>query len=246
MAPTPQDKRGVMDYFDELGKRARRAARDLLDGDGRAREAQTSQGIRLMTPHDLDEVLRIIRLHDSDDYHSARHAFSPERFTLSQEVTAHFVLEDFEERRIVGVSGYFIDDDEAQGIYWLGWTYVNPFFRGRGFGKVLMRHVEERLLGLGARKLYLSTSSLEKYASAVRFYERCGFATEATLSDYFRPGEHKLLMAKSLSSQALTHTPLRPAPRATPASRAPDTAPRAASGAQRLEEDSEEPTVFEF
>lgn len=235
-----------MDYFDEFGKRARRVARDLLDGDGRAREEAANERLRLMTPQDLDEVLRIIRLHDSDDYQSARHAFSSERFSLPQDVTAHFVLEDLQERRIVGVSGYFVDDDEAQGIYWLGWTYVNPFFRGRGHGKILMRHVEERLLGWRARKLYLSTSGLDKYASAVKFYERCGFTTEAVLRDYFRPGEDKLIMAKTLSRQGLTQAQ-RPAPRATQTPPEPRRELRAAERSDPgLAEESDEPTVFEF
>ena len=240
-----------MDYFDELGKRARRVARDLMEGDGRAQQQVATERLRPMTPRDLDEVLRIIRLHDSDDYQAARHAFSQERFALPEEVTAHVVLEDLQERRLVGVSGYFIDDDEAQGIYWLGWTYVNPFFRGRGYGKILMRHVEERLLGLRARKLYLSTSGLEKYGSAVRFYERCGFRTEAVLKDYFRPNEDKLIMAKILSFEALTQAE-RPAPRATPAQPTTHTGQRAsdqratAKGGEGLEEGSDEPTVFEF
>ena len=194
--------------------------------------------VRPMRREDLKEVLRLIRLHDSDDYRAAKRAFDSERFDHPEAITAHFVVEDPEERRVVGVSGYFIDDDEAQGIYWLGWTYVNPFFRGRGLGKILMRHVEATLLGLGARKLYLSTSSLESYAAAVRFYERCGLCLEATLKDYYRVGEHKLILAKRLSRAALTE-----APRALSSS-APGEA--RARPVERREEEEEEPTVFEF
>lgn len=224
--------------FDKFGKTIQRAARDLLDD-------PSGPVIRPMRRGDLDEVLRLIRLHDSDDYQSARSAFSPERFALPEDVTAHFVIEDPEERRVVGVSGYFIDDDEAQGIYWLGWTYVNPFFRGKGIGKFLMRHVEQHVLALRARKLYLSTSSLDKYQAAVGFYKKCGFIQEAALHDYFRPGEHKLILAKSLSREALTPRPTythRPTPAPTST---PKATPPTPSRAPRRDED-DEPTVFEF
>lgn len=191
--------------FDQFGRKIQDAAKQLLDPQNSS--SSDLPHVRPMRRSDLDEVLRIIRLHDSDDYQSARHAFAPERFSMPEDVTQHFVLEDPQEQRVVAVSGYFIDDDEAQGIYWLGWTYVNPFFRGRGYGKVLMRHVEERLLFMRARKLYLSTSSLEKYQGAVGFYNKCGFIEEARLRDYFRPGEHKLILAKTLSQAALTPYP---------------------------------------
>ncbi len=232
--------------FDDIGKTLKRTARDLFD---ERNSPHPGHHVRAMRRDDLDEVLRLIRLHDSDDYQSARHAFSAERFTLPEEVTAHIVVEDRHERRVVGVSGYLIDDDEAQGIYWLGWTYVNPFFRGQGLGKILMRHVEMRLLDLRARKLYLSTSSLEKYQLAVGFYHRCGFEQEAQLLDYYRPGEHKLLLAKTLHPAHLT-----PWPQPRPSSTSPTSSPAASvpprqhepPAPERHEEEDDEPTVFEF
>lgn len=167
----------------------------------RARELFQQRGttIRLMRPDDLDEVLRIIRLHDSDDYKAARASFPRDRFHLPLEQTAHFVIEDAEERRVVGVSGYYIDDLESHGIYWLGWTYVNPFKQGHGYGGQLMRFIVSAVEELGARKLYLSTSSLPEYAKAVGFYNRYGFVQEGCLKDYYNPGEDKLILAKPLT-----------------------------------------------
>lgn len=154
--------------------------------------------IRVMRPDDLDEVLRMIRLHDSDDYKAAKQSFAQTRFDMPQHITAHFVIIDPEENRPVGVSGYYLDDLEARGLYWLGWTYVNPFFRGRGLGGKLMRFVLEAVREAGGRKIYLSTSSLESYATAVGFYERHGFIEEGRLLDYYADGEHQLIMGKHL------------------------------------------------
>lgn len=156
--------------------------------------------IRPMRPEDIEEVLRLIRLHDSDDYKAARASFPPERFRMPEDVTAHFVILDPEEGEPVGVSGYYVDDLEAQGLYWLGWTYVNPFRQGHGYGGKLMEFVLEALRTIGARKLYLSTSSLEKYAVAVGFYERYGFELEGRLTDYYSDGEDKLIMGRRLEA----------------------------------------------
>ena len=154
--------------------------------------------VRLMDQRDLDEVLRMIRLHDSDDYKAAKASFAETRFDAPEQVTAHFVVIDPEERRPVGVTGYYIDDLEARGLYWLGWTYVNPFFRGKGFGGVLMEFVLEAVRELGGRKIYLSTSSLESYATAVGFYKRYGFVEEGRLLDYYNDGEHQLILGRRL------------------------------------------------
>jgi RimJ/RimL family protein N-acetyltransferase len=152
-----------------------------------------SADLRVMRPDDIDEVLRIIRLHDTDDYRAARQVFESASFDADEDLSAHFVALDPEERRVVGVSGYYVDDLEAEGIYWLGWTYVNPYFQGQGHGLRLVRAIAHTVAQLGARKLYLSTSSHPSYEEARGFYERFGFMLEGRLYDYYTPGEDKLI-----------------------------------------------------
>ncbi|MEM1350073.1 MAG: GNAT family N-acetyltransferase, partial [Myxococcota bacterium] len=167
---------------------------------------EAPEPVRLMGPEDLEEVLRFIRLHDTDDYKAAKIAFEHVGFSQPVERDAHFVLIEPDERRPVGVIGYSIDDLEAHGTYWLGWTYVNPFFRGRGYGSKLMVYVKEVLRELAARKLFLSTSGLEKYAAAVSFYERHGFTQEGRLVDFYADGDDKILMGCRIASPASPRT----------------------------------------
>lgn len=157
-----------------------------------------SPEIRKMRRDDVDEVLRIIRLHDSDDYRAAKRSFAHTSFDEAQDTAAHFLLIDPDEGRPIGVTGYYVDDLEAKGIYWLGWTYVNPFFRGKGHGSQLLHFVIRTVKRFGARKLYLSTSDLPEYDDAVRFYERFGFRLEGRLEDYFQQGEAKLIYGLEL------------------------------------------------
>ena len=161
----------------------------------------TALVVRDMVEGDIDEVVRIITLHDSDDGRYARGSFETGPPLGSDPHFQHVVCLA-EDGRVIGVSGWGPDLGEGAGIYWLGWTYVNPWSRGQGVGARLLVTVIERVRALGGRKLFLETSSMDKYAEAVRFYERIGFVEEGRLHDFYGPGEAKILMGLPLSLPA--------------------------------------------
>ncbi len=158
--------------------------------------------IRALRPDDLDEAVRCVRLHDSDD---ARHALRDLERYLARCARAaptgarFYVAEDRDEERVVGVCGWQADRGEGEGICWLGWFYVNPFFRRRGIGAALFRRVLDDLLPASFRKLYVDTSALPKYAPAVAFYRGVGFELEGRLRDYYGPGEDMLILGMTLA-----------------------------------------------
>lgn len=154
--------------------------------------------IRPLRGGDLDEVLRIIRLHDADDAESARVSFENAELNGDVERNGHVVIDGGERDRVMGVSGWYVDDLEARGVWWLGWTYVNPYEQGNGYGSVLMEFVLAMMRQFGARKLFLSTSSLEKYREAIGFYERHGFEREGRLRDFYADGEDKLIFGRRI------------------------------------------------
>ncbi|MEK7880596.1 MAG: GNAT family N-acetyltransferase [Deltaproteobacteria bacterium] len=89
-------------------------------------------------------------------------------------------------------------DGIAIGVYDVYWVIVDPKQRGRGIGKLLMRHIEALLHKAGARKMVVETSSLLTYEAARGFYEGSGFTKEAVLKDFFKPGDDKLIYVKNL------------------------------------------------
>ncbi len=215
--------------LEELAATARRAL------------ATPQSPIRPMRPEDLSEVLRMIRLHDDDDYRAAQRSFAHHNPEQRPEHGAHFVYIDPQELRPLGVIGYSVDDLEARGTYWLGWTYVNPFSRGKGIGAQLMAFNLAALRALGARKLFLSTSSLPKYQAAVGFYQRHGFAEEGRLLDFYAPGEHKILMGCDLRG---AQTQPRPPQRERDTT--PDAMTRPTQPPQREAPKRDDEVVFEF
>jgi len=154
-----------------------------------------------MVREDVAEVVRIIRLHDSDDAeHAGRYLAEEATFTDDPD-HGHIVAEDRAEERVVGVSGWGADGGEGEGIFWVGWTYVNPWSQGKGVGLRLLEAVIGRVRERRGRKLYVETSSLAKYAKAVRVYERLGFVQEGRLRDFYAPGEDKLVLGMALTDK---------------------------------------------
>jgi len=84
----------------------------------------------------------------------------------------------------------------TEGGYDLYWIAVAPEHQGSGIGRLLVDRVLDRVRALGGRRLYLDTSSREAYAPTRAFYTRIGFRVAATLDDFYRPGDGKVVFVK--------------------------------------------------
>lgn len=82
----------------------------------------------------------------------------------------------------------------------LYWIAVHPDAQGQGLGKSLLAMCEQEIIKLAGTRVYAETSSQLRYHPTRCFYERCGYALEAALADFYAPGDHKLVYCKSLCS----------------------------------------------
>ena len=85
--------------------------------------------------------------------------------------------------------------ESSWDLYWIA---VEEKKRGQGLGRKLQAEVERRTALLGGRRLYAWTSSRDQYHPTRKFYERLGYSLEATLRDYYKPGEHLAIYVKQL------------------------------------------------
>ncbi len=90
-----------------------------------------------------------------------------------------------------GVNGYacYGPHSLTQGTYDLYWVAVDPHAKRNGVGRALMAEVEKEVVKLGGRLLIVETSGLEKYAATRAFYEGIGYIKEATIRDFYAPGD---------------------------------------------------------
>jgi ribosomal protein S18 acetylase RimI-like enzyme len=63
---------------------------------------------------------------------------------------------------------------------WMNYLAVAPRFRGRGFGRALVEHVERLLLERGCPKINLQVRASNP--AAVAFYRRLGYAQDESIS----------------------------------------------------------------
>lgn len=80
----------------------------------------------------------------------------------------------------------------------LYWIVVAPSHQGRGFGGEMLRRTEEAVCGQHGRRLYVETSGRADYRATREFYQRAGYRVAATLPDFYRPGDDKVIFVKVL------------------------------------------------
>lgn len=82
------------------------------------------------------------------------------------------------------------------GSFDLYWIAVSPTEHGRGVGTMLLRRTEARVREAGGRILFIETSGRGLYAPTHRFYEKCGYALDVRVCDFYATGDDKLVFSK--------------------------------------------------
>lgn len=119
-----------------------------------------------------------------------------QRLSRGAESGYSFLFSELDGRPIGYVSyGHTSGTQESFDVYWLG---VHAAHRRRGAGKLLLSAAEQRIFAAGGRRVYVETSSREQYAPTRLFYEQAGYRLEATLADYYAPGDSKAVYLRHL------------------------------------------------
>ncbi len=98
------------------------------------------------------------------------------------------------------VSGFACYGERSltEGTYDLYWIAVDPLGRRKGAGRELLQRVEDDIRKAGGRLVFVETSGLEKYAPTRRFYLATGYLLEATIKDFYAPGDDLVIFTKHL------------------------------------------------
>jgi ribosomal protein S18 acetylase RimI-like enzyme len=111
-------------------------------------------------------------------------------------------------------SGYFIlvaeDNNEVVGYICYGpapltngtwdiyWEAVVRGKRGAGIGSSLIKAAEKEIIKSAGRLLLIETSSTGAYANARQFYNQHGYHEIACVTDFYEPGDDKLILQKKV------------------------------------------------
>lgn len=86
----------------------------------------------------------------------------------------------------------------TKSSYDLYWIAVRPDLRGSGIGRKILWRVEDEIRRVRGTRIYVETSSRELYRPTRGFYTRSGYQEEATLKDFYAPGDDKIVYLKIL------------------------------------------------
>lgn len=80
--------------------------------------------------------------------------------------------------------------------YDLFWIAVHKDFQRQGLGRLLLVESEKRIAAAGGRRIYVETSGRDQYEPTRSFYEHCDYTREATLAEFYGPGDDKVMYVK--------------------------------------------------
>ncbi|MCL6430553.1 MAG: GNAT family N-acetyltransferase [Anaerolineae bacterium] len=84
----------------------------------------------------------------------------------------------------------------TEGTFDLYWLAVAPTARREGIGRILLERVEADVRREGARMLVVETSGTPGYEPARRFYLARGYHRQATIPDFYAPGDDLVIYVK--------------------------------------------------
>jgi GNAT superfamily N-acetyltransferase len=113
------------------------------------------------------------------------------------EKSGYYWLKVADGNKIVAFANYGKDafSTHSWELYWIA---VHQDSRHRKLGSVLLKTIEENVIKSGGKILWAETSGRPLYASTEGFYKRNGYELEASLKDYYGPGDPKQIYCKVL------------------------------------------------
>ena len=99
------------------------------------------------------------------------------------------------------IAGYacFGKIDGTEAAFDLYWIAVDPSFQGMGLGREILRRSEGIMSAMGARYIYVDTSSSDAYLSTRAFYTAMGYEEKARLDDFYRSGDGKVIFVSAIN-----------------------------------------------
>lgn len=83
--------------------------------------------------------------------------------------------------------------------YDLYWIAVDPAYQRHGLGRALVEESERLIHEAGGRRIYIETSGKPQYVPTRGFYERCGYALDVELEEFYGLGDSKVVYVKALA-----------------------------------------------
>ena len=124
-------------------------------------------------------------------------SLADETFDKGQEKSGYYWVRLIDDGKVIGF-GNFGPNPSSVHSWDLYWLAVMDEYRKKHYGSLLLKEAEQRVRSLGGRLLWIETSGRALYEPTRYFYLKNGYELEATLREFYGPGDPKLVYRKVL------------------------------------------------
>jgi len=120
-----------------------------------------------------------------------------ETIKTGSEDSGYFWLKVIDNYKILAFANYTRNSFSVHSwdLYWIA---VHQNYRHKSIGSLLLKAVEEDVRNSGGKILWVDTSGRPLYAPTEAFYKRNGYILQASLTDFYAPGDPKQVYSKLL------------------------------------------------
>jgi len=157
---------------------------------------ELSEGIRREDKKRLEEILISTGYFYDFEIRTALE-LADETISSGMERSGYYWFKAMEGSEVLAFANY--GQNEFSTHSWeLYWIAVHQDFRNRKIGKALLKAIEEKVKQAGGKILWIETSGRPLYAPTEEFYKRNGYELQASLKDFYGPGDPKQIYARTL------------------------------------------------
>jgi len=124
-------------------------------------------------------------------------SLADETIEKGQEKSGYYWIRLIEDGKVIGFANFGPNPSSVHS-YDLYWIAIMEEHRQKRYGSLILKNAEERIRALGGKIVWIETSGRPLYEPTRGFYLRNGYELEATLRDFYGPGDAKLVYRKEL------------------------------------------------
>ena len=158
--------------------------------------AKVTKGIKPEERRSIEEILRSTNFFYEFEIQTALE-ISDETLTTGTEKSGYHWMKITDEDGMVAFGNYGKNafSTHSWDLYWLA---VHQNSRNKKLGTILLNAIEVDVRKLGGKILWIETSGRPLYEPTEGFYKRKGYELQATLKDFYGPGDPKQIYSKTL------------------------------------------------
>ena len=158
--------------------------------------AEVTRGISHADIKSIEEILRSTDFFYEFEIRTALE-IADETLSKGSEISGYYWLKVADDDGVIAFANYGRNafSTHSWDLYWIA---VHQNSRNKKLGSLLLKAIEDDVRKLGGKILWIETSGRPLYASTEGFYSRNGYELQASLKEFYGPGDPKQIYSKVL------------------------------------------------